>query len=353
MLGSPGDIVIAVMGVTGAGKTTFVNYLADQELQIGHGLEPCTQDVHVVPCTLPDGKRIYLVDTPGFDDTYRSDTEILREVANWLNTAYKMEIKLTGIIYLHRILDVRVGGAGVKNLKMFKKLCGDDGLASVVFATTMWSFIPDEETGKRREDQLKSGAIFWKHMIQQGSEVFRQDKGRASAQEIVNYLIEKRRPVTLDIQREMVDQNMQLNETGAGAEIVSAVDQAKRYYEQKLEETRVKLEAAIARKDDDQKEELEEYKKEMERKMAKDQEDIRRLQANSEQLHEETMRKHKEEMLQLTQIIQEKDKQLQEYQHQTDQLKIQSEHELEMEKIRAQMKLKELRYKTATQCNVM
>jgi ABC-type thiamine transport system ATPase subunit len=37
----PGDVVIAVMGVTGSGKTTFVNYFADVEVEIGHGLEPC------------------------------------------------------------------------------------------------------------------------------------------------------------------------------------------------------------------------------------------------------------------------------------------------------------------------
>lgn len=56
----------------------------------------------------------YLVDTPGFDDTLKSDIEILMDVAGWLNKAYKAKIPLTGIIYLHRINDVRVGGTGMK-----------------------------------------------------------------------------------------------------------------------------------------------------------------------------------------------------------------------------------------------
>jgi len=39
---SPNDIVIAVMGVTGAGKTTFIQDLTDEKLVIGDKLESCT-----------------------------------------------------------------------------------------------------------------------------------------------------------------------------------------------------------------------------------------------------------------------------------------------------------------------
>lgn len=35
---SPEDIWIAVTGVTGAGKSTFISLLVDQEIEIGHGL---------------------------------------------------------------------------------------------------------------------------------------------------------------------------------------------------------------------------------------------------------------------------------------------------------------------------
>ncbi|ERF74701.1 hypothetical protein EPUS_00831 [Endocarpon pusillum Z07020] len=47
------DVVIAVMGVTGTGKSTF---------QIG-----------IRPMQYRDGPTIYLIDTPGFDDTRRTD----------------------------------------------------------------------------------------------------------------------------------------------------------------------------------------------------------------------------------------------------------------------------------------
>jgi predicted GTPase len=36
-----GDVVIAVMGVTGVGKSTFINYFSDGEAVVGHSLEAC------------------------------------------------------------------------------------------------------------------------------------------------------------------------------------------------------------------------------------------------------------------------------------------------------------------------
>lgn len=37
----PSDIIIAVMGITGCGKTTFVNLFAEEPLEVGHGLDSC------------------------------------------------------------------------------------------------------------------------------------------------------------------------------------------------------------------------------------------------------------------------------------------------------------------------
>ena len=37
----PDDIVIGVMGVTGVGKSTFINYFAHDDVEIGNDLESC------------------------------------------------------------------------------------------------------------------------------------------------------------------------------------------------------------------------------------------------------------------------------------------------------------------------
>ena len=40
-LSSKDDIIIAIMGVTGAGKSTFISLLTHEKIEIGHGLQSC------------------------------------------------------------------------------------------------------------------------------------------------------------------------------------------------------------------------------------------------------------------------------------------------------------------------
>lgn len=51
----PEDVIIAVMGITGCGKTSFVNQFTDDDhkLVVGHGLESCMSSrfaSSVAPC---------------------------------------------------------------------------------------------------------------------------------------------------------------------------------------------------------------------------------------------------------------------------------------------------------------
>jgi GTPase Era involved in 16S rRNA processing len=65
----------------------FINSVVGYEAtQIGHGLKSCTQSIQSVAIRHPadPNRRLILIDTPGFDDTYRPDTEILRNIADWL-----------------------------------------------------------------------------------------------------------------------------------------------------------------------------------------------------------------------------------------------------------------------------
>jgi len=113
-------------------------------------------------------QNIVLVDTPGFDDTTRPDSAILGMIADWLkatsviinmfprevieyqNFRYEKDVKLSGILYLHRITDNRMGGAPQRNLRMFGRLCGDEPAKKVVFVTTMWDKI-STNVGEQRE----------------------------------------------------------------------------------------------------------------------------------------------------------------------------------------------------------
>lgn len=48
-----------------------------------------TSKIAMYKCILSNMQKVWLVDTPGFDDIHGSDTEILAEVANWLAKSYE------------------------------------------------------------------------------------------------------------------------------------------------------------------------------------------------------------------------------------------------------------------------
>ncbi|THH15941.1 hypothetical protein EUX98_g9380, partial [Antrodiella citrinella] len=132
------SITIAVMGATGAGKSTFINLVSPIQFQVGEGLESCTAEVQSAVPFILDGKYVTLIDTPGFDDTVKTEAEILRLISTYLAKTYEAGRRLHGIVFLHRITDVRMGGVAKKNFRLFRKLCGDETLRSVIIATTMW-----------------------------------------------------------------------------------------------------------------------------------------------------------------------------------------------------------------------
>lgn len=44
------DVFIAIMGVTGAGKSTFISHCTEQEVQVGHSLQACQSHPHANAC---------------------------------------------------------------------------------------------------------------------------------------------------------------------------------------------------------------------------------------------------------------------------------------------------------------
>jgi hypothetical protein len=120
-----------------------------------------------------EGHSFCLVDTPGFDDSHDHDAEIVDDIVNWLGKRNNV----CGILYLHRIIDPKVTGTARANLRMFRRLCGDENLGKVTLVTTFWNQIAPS-LGERREMQLQSDAGFWKPMIDQGSRTVRSKQSR-------------------------------------------------------------------------------------------------------------------------------------------------------------------------------
>ena len=55
-------------------------------LRVGRQLNSCTTEVQVADEFTIDGRQVVLIDTPGFDDTTKSDTDILTLIATFLAT---------------------------------------------------------------------------------------------------------------------------------------------------------------------------------------------------------------------------------------------------------------------------
>ena len=65
----------------------FINIATGVDAGIGHGLESCTSEIGIIKMSLP-GSNVVFVDTPGFDDTKRSDSDILKMISDWLEITY-------------------------------------------------------------------------------------------------------------------------------------------------------------------------------------------------------------------------------------------------------------------------
>ena len=62
----------------------FINLVSGSDLGVGEGLESCTNAVQPGKPFDLDGRKVVLIDTPGFDDTLRSDIDILNAIATFL-----------------------------------------------------------------------------------------------------------------------------------------------------------------------------------------------------------------------------------------------------------------------------
>lgn len=170
-------------------------------------------------------------------------------MAYFLGATYSKNIKLAGIIYLHRITDTRMGNSALRNVSLFQALCGKKSLSKVVLATTMWDKLKDQESvahGRSLEKELRKEGAFWGDMVDSGSRMFRHDNTYSSALDIIDYVMSLEGSAVLDIQRQMIDEHLNLGQTTAGQEVQKDLLEAKRKHEAELKATTDSMNAAIA-----------------------------------------------------------------------------------------------------------
>jgi hypothetical protein len=192
---------------------------------------------------------VALLDTPGFDDTYKTDAEVLQGVADFLAFTYKKDMKLSGIIYLQRITDPRMTHGGRANLELFRALCGDDPLRKVVLATTFWGEMKNLQRAAEHEGELKSNPDYWGDMLAKKATMTQFHDTKDSALDIVRGLLENEEKITLKIQQEMVDQKLDLIQTTAGETLKRELTEMAERYEKQVQKLKQEMDAALQARD--------------------------------------------------------------------------------------------------------
>jgi hypothetical protein len=134
---------------------------------------------------------------------------------------------------------------------MFKKLCGEDGLARTTLVTTFWAGVKPEE-GAQREEELLTKSDLWRVIKEKGGKTFRYEhKNKASAKVVVKHIVEsKLGPQILQFQQE-IENGKAIKDTKAGVEVNDTMEKLKLRYEAEIEYLRKELEEARAAQSDE------------------------------------------------------------------------------------------------------
>ncbi|CAE6407594.1 unnamed protein product [Rhizoctonia solani] len=291
-IGTPGrPILIALFGATGVGKSTFANDASGGDLGVGRGLHSWTKEVQKSPTFQVDGRSVVLLDTPGFDDEEISDVGTLKQIAGYLSANYGQGQILSGIIYLHRITDNRMGGANARTFNLFRKMCGTQTLKNVIIATNMWSN-PPTEIQERREEQLQTD--FFSDALGAGARMVRRNTpGRESTHQIIRQLIGQA-PLPLRIDVELGDEKKELHDTEAGLAVEARLLDRVNKQQEAIEEARRDLQSALRERAEAASQRQAEFERE-EREMAELRRQIDSLRQGMEEERREYWRRLQQE----------------------------------------------------------
>ncbi|RYP22869.1 hypothetical protein DL765_001465 [Monosporascus sp. GIB2] len=171
----PADSAIAVMGVTGSGKSSFIRGITGSgSAKVGFGLRSETWEIQTFRLRIPSG-TISLVDMPGFDDTERADFEIIEQLVDWVQKSAANGLNLAGVLFLHPITHNRLQSSSRQMLSAFKNLLGNEYFKKVLLIKTFWNDV-QLSVGEQRERESMESSDAWKAMISAGAQTERMGR---------------------------------------------------------------------------------------------------------------------------------------------------------------------------------
>jgi len=177
---------------------------------------------------------------------------------------------------------------------MFRELCGDSSLKNVILVTNMWGEVP-EDVGEARERELTTN--FFKPVLDKGAQLARHHNTTKSAHDIIRCIM-RNRPITLQIQRELVDEGKNIIDTAAGEAVNKELNEQIRRHQVELKAVQEEMMKALKEKDEETRQEMEEETRKLQEQMNKMRADSEGMASNygeEKKRMEETMRQMQEQ----------------------------------------------------------
>ncbi|KAL9603995.1 MAG: hypothetical protein Q9219_000757 [cf. Caloplaca sp. 3 TL-2023] len=256
----PEKLYILVMGLTGAGKSTFIKDLTGNpnipigaasdlqrgKLKMGKIVKPSpsptmteeVQDYVLLYASQGTTYEVHLIDSPGFDDDVVGDVHVLQNIANYVNLTYKLKERLAGVLYLHDITKAKMGGVGKRNIRMLEQMIGLDKFKNCTIVTTKWGST-NQQDAEDRETSLRTDKNFFGSMLQTGQHAHDASLRRYSpkSKECALTIIRPylRNKFTAEISKQMVASRgpkLPLGKTEAGKLVADNLEELAKYEEE-------------------------------------------------------------------------------------------------------------------------
>ena len=176
--------------------------------------------------------EIHLIDSPGFDDGSMNDSVVLARIASFINATYKLKQTLAGVIYLHDITKPKLGGVGLRNIRLLENMIGIDKWDNCTLVTTKWGCTTNSQGEQAREQKLRTDPKYFADMLNNShsARMLRFDpKSKAKALEIIKSHLKKR--FEPQIAYQMVAENgpkLALGQTDAGRVVADELEELKK-----------------------------------------------------------------------------------------------------------------------------
>ena len=192
-----------------------------------------------------------------------------------------------GIIYIHRISNVRITGISPRNFRMFRQLCGESTLKKVVLITNMRGEV-SRDIEEARENELITNVF--KPALDKGAQLARHYNTTQSAYDIIRRITENS-PTLFPTQWPFFDEYEDIPDTSAREAINRELNEQIRHRQAEMKAVQEEVMQALKERDKEFEQDIrklqEQMRVELERMASHYNEEKRRMEAEMWRRQEE------------------------------------------------------------------